>query len=230
MSLKGIFRRTRDSSSDSTDVHYGAVVDTSNDTVIAIGTVGAALLFLSESMMDTMYASEMVVTKNFLRVKDSDPRSYPEWSLDYKKWELKKTNPSTVTEDMRERAVLAAKKVAVISNIIYRINRLRTKIYTGLFFQENIYAEKERQARRLKDANFDERLAAESPYVAQYAEHSNVPLRQAAEEILFQAQLDHEYLAKTEKVRLSLFKKIRLAKTAAETDEIYSAFRNSGIA
>ena len=147
-------------------VRYHAVVDTSDDTLVAIGNHPIALLFLSESLMDTRYVSN-IISDDVLLIKMAGPRAHPEWSWNNSKRAFKKTNPAIITEDMRERAVLAAKKVEAISRIMYWINGLRGKINTGLLFQEAIYAEKERQARSLKDANFDEHQAAEAPYVVQ---------------------------------------------------------------
>jgi len=208
-------------------VPHGIVIDTGDDTLVAIGIFAPALIFLNESMMDTSYEPD-IVSADTPRILRSGPRSYPEWSWDYSQRKFKKTNPSIITEDARECAILAAKKVEAISWVIYSINRHRTKIYTGLYFQDHIYAEKERQALRLKDGGFDERLATEAPYVVQYASDSGISLRQASEEILLQAKLDHEYLAKTEKTRLALFKKIRLAKTSEEVEETISNFRKTG--
>jgi len=223
MSLRDIFNRVYPAAP------HSAVIDTSDDTLIAIGTHQAALRFVNESMMDTLLVPD-IVSRDVLSIKTSGPRSFPEWSWSHSTWKFKKTNPLIITEQMRERAILAEKKVEVISYFMYSINRLRGKLDTGFSFQMMIYTEKERQAQSLREANFDERLAPKIPYVVQYAENSGVSLQQAAEEILFQAQLDHEYLAKTEKVRLALFKKIKLAKTSLELNEIYSTFRKTGIA
>ena len=206
---------------------HHVVVDTGDDTLVAIGTYAPALLFLNESMMDTTYALN-VVSDEIPVIKAVGPRAYPEWSFDGSSRTFRKTNPVVVTDEMRDRAVLAAKKVEAISRVIYWINRLRSKTNTGLVFQAAIYTEKERQARSLKDADFDEHRAASAPYVVQYADDSGISLREAAEEILLQAKLDHEHLARTEKIRLALFKKIRLAKTPEEVEGVLDTFRKTG--
>ncbi len=223
MFLKNIFNRTLGSKPLAL---VSAVIDTSNNTLLAIGSYIPALFFLNEAMLDTEYVPGIVLTNDVHLIIKSGPRSCPEWSWDRSRWTFKKTNPCIIEEWMRERAVLAAKKVETISRAIYRINNLRRKVGTGLLFQEMIYAEKEKQAQSLKDANFDEQFKTAAPYVVQYADYSGVPLRQAAEEILLQARLDHELLAKTEKVRLEIFKKIRLANTAEELEQIIKTFRN----
>ena len=194
---------------------------------MAIGSYPAALVFLNESMLDTIYVAHILPNDDLLRIQSSSVRAYPEWSLDYKKWMFVRTNPEIVTETMRERAAFAAKKVEAISKIIYSINNLRTKIGTGLWFQENIYVEKARESQLLKDAGFAGIDVNAVPYVAQYADDNGISLQQAAEEILLQAQLDREYLAKTERIRLAVFKKIKLARTAEEIRTIMENFRTS---
>lgn len=228
--LRDVLNRARNFALESRPpVLHGAVVDTSDYTLVAIGPYPPALFFLNESVMDTEYVPGIIVTDDVLRIIKSGPRMYPEWSWDNSKRAFKRTNPAIVTENMRERAVLSAKKVEAISYTIYRINRLRAKLRTGFLFQGAIYAEKKRQARYLKDTNFDERGAATCPYVVQYADACRIPLRQAAEEILLQDQLDHEHLAKTEKIRLALSKKIRSAKTVGEIEEALDTFRKTGV-
>ena len=177
-------------------------------------------------MMDTEYVPS-IPSADVLPIIMSGIRAYPEWSWDRRGRAFNKTNPLIITDDMRDRAVLAAKKVEAVGRVIFWINRLRAKTNTGLLFQAAIYAEKERQAVALKDADFDERRDS-APYVVQYADDSGMSLREAAEEILLQARLDHEQLAKTEKLRLALFKKIKRAKTPEEVGEVMDTFRKDG--
>ena len=227
MSLRDIFNRIRNVGVTPRPLipHY-AVIDSSDNTLVAIGTYSPALFFLNESMMDTEYVPG-IPSADVLSVKMSGLRAYPEWSWDRRGRTFKKTNPDIITDDMRDRAVLAAKKVEAVGRVIYWINRLRAKTNTGLLFQAAIYTEKERQALGLKEADFDERRAA-APYVVEYADATGISLREATEEILLQARLDHEQLAKTEKLRLALFRKIRAAKTPEEVGEIVDTFRNEG--
>ena len=210
-------------------VAHCVVVDAGNNTLVAIGTQIPAMMLLRESLMDTVsYVG--VVAPEILQIKESDPQTYPEWSWDFRNRAFSKTNPAIITEGMRERAVLAAKKGEMISRAAYLINRARDKVNPGLFFQETIYATKQKQAQLLKDAGFDETLAGSAPYVVQYADESGMSLRDAAEDILFQAQLFHEHLEKTERVRLALYRKIRRAKTSEELDEIMDRFQREGVA
>ena len=98
---------------------------------------------------------------------------------------------------------------------------------TGLDFQETIYLAKQTQAQRLKDSGYDERLIVESPYVVQYADSIGIPLEQAVSEILLQAKLDHEFLAKTEQIRMQYFTEVKRAKTPQELESILTAFKRA---
>jgi len=228
MPLKNIVSNVRSRFSKRPRAHC-VVIDAGNNTLVAIGTHIPAIVFLRDSLMDTIYDIG-IVSPDVLQIKKSDPRTYPEWSWDFGTRVFTKTNPAIITGGMRERAVLAAKKGEIISRASYVINRGRDKLNSGLFFQETIYATKQKQAQLLKDAGFDQTLAASAPYVVQYADESGMSLQDAAEEILFQAQLFHEHLEKTEKVRLALFRKIKRARTPGELDEIMERFQREGVA
>ena len=223
MSLRDIFKR-RSTERPLSRASCSAVVDTSNDTLIAIGTYAPALLFLNESMMDTLYVPYLIPSDTIEVIRKASLRSRPEWSLNAATRGFKVTNPSIISEDMRDRAVIAAKKVEAFTQLSYWINHFRMKIDTGLFFQTSVYAEKERQARTLKESGFNPDHSDDAPYVTQYADDIGISIQEAAEEILLQARLDHDYLAKTEKLRLSLFRNIKKAKTAQEVDEILGNF------
>ena len=197
-----------------------AVVDAGDRTLVALEEQIATTVFLRDSFMDTVYFVGISVPE-LVEIKASGPRAYPEWSWDPRNKVFTKTNPVIITEQMRERAVLAAKKGEIHSRATWLVNRSRDKLNSGLLLQPRIYGRKQRQARLLKSAGFDPaRVNSSISYVVHWAEESGMTLREAAEDILFQAQLYDEHLEKTEKVRLSLFRKIRRARTPAELDEI----------
>jgi hypothetical protein len=209
-------------------VAHSVVVDAGTNTLVAIGTHIPAMVFLRDCLLDTIY-DVGVVAPEVLKIKAAAPRTYPEWSWDMRTRAFSRTNPAIITDGMRERAVLAAKKGEIITRASYLINRARDKVNMGLLFQETIYAAKQRQAQALKDAAYNEAHAAAVPYVVQYADDSGMSLQDAADDILFQSQLFHEHLEKTEKVRLALFRKIKRAKTTWELDQIMERFQKDGV-
>lgn len=208
--------------------YYDAVIDSSDDTLICIGANHAGLLFLNELLPDTIYVPRIPSTDEIVRILNADPRRWPEWSWDRTHITFKITNFAIISETMRERAALSKSKASAIDAVRYSVNHMRSKINTSLWFQESIYSEKVRQARNVLAGEGDAGRSDSVQYVAQYAEHCGVPLRQAAEEILFQAQLDHNFLAKTEKIRMALDKNIRRAKSSDEIEACLSEFFKDG--
>lgn len=204
-------------------IYLHTVSDASNDTLIAVGRHPAPLVLLFESMLNTIYFSSVPTDPKV--AQSLVPSTCPEWSVNRTKRALYKTNPAAVTSEMRDRCVFAAKKVRAFEQALHSINRHRDRVATGLFMQEMIYAEKEHQAQQFRDANFE---TTPGPYVAQYAEYAGISPQQAAEEILFQAQLDREHLKHTEYTRLRLFGKLKRAATAEELDVIFAEFYEGG--
>lgn len=155
-------------------------------------------------------------------------QQFPEWRWNSRARTFKRTNPANITEDMRRRAEIAQKKMHTILWAMLMINNLRQKVNSGLLLQETIYAEKERQARAFKESAFDESGLSQYPYVIDFSQDASISPREAAEAILFQAQLDHEYLVKNEHIRTRLFTKIRTAATIMDMDAIMAEFLKNG--
>ncbi|MFZ2886928.1 MAG: hypothetical protein WA021_03860 [Minisyncoccia bacterium] len=201
-----------------------AIFDSGSNTLVTIGRYPPALMLLAESLLDTIYVPT-IEAENVEKLLAARPSSYPEWS-----WRggnnFRATNPAIITDEMRKRAVFANKKLAIFAHAIYLMNRLRDKVHTGVHGQEMVYAQKREQAQAVKDVVGDK--AVHAPYVVQHAEDTGLTLLQAADDILFQAQLDAEYLEKTERVRIALFKKIKRAQTARELDEIIRNYYRDG--
>lgn len=198
------------------------IMDTSNETLVAIGHQKPAVSFVSDAMMDTRCIMD-VSFDSMDAINLSRPRSFPEWTWDVNKCIFKKTNPAIITDDMRERAVLATKKIEAVAHVMRKIGKLRRKVETGFPFQNVIYEQKERQAQLLVDTGFSGQSIARAPYVTQYADICGIPVRQAATEILFQAKLNLEHLKNTERIRLIMLKKIRSARTIEEVDGVFGA-------
>ena len=206
---------------------YSILVDSTTLAVLTASYHAPAVVFVSECTMDTAYVSAANVPhadKTLFLIK-ADPEEYPQWTWNYKERAFFETSAETLTDELRALSRLVTAKMKTVSYMIYRINYRRHKVRTGLDFQESIYLTKQMQAQRLKDSDYDERLITESPYVVQYADAIGIPLEQAADEILLQSKLDHEFLAKTEKVRMQYFTAVKRAKTPQELESILAAFK-----
>lgn len=204
------------------------VYDVSNGTVIAITNSVPSANIIIETMLDTGYFHGIISSEAHALLAQ-DPHTYPEYVWDPFKRVFKKTHPDLVTEELRERARFAKKKMDAISFAIAATNNIRQRLRTGVWYQERIYELKEEQARRFKNSGFDEKLLESIPYVRQEAEDRNVSLVEATEDIILHADLFNEFLLRSEQSRLSLFRAIKRAKTDAEVDSAIAKFRLDGI-
>lgn len=207
---------------------YSVIFDVSNNSMIAIMTSIPVANVMVETMLDTGF-NHGIMSQEVGLLSKQDPRTYPEWSWDMQKRVFKKTHPDLVTEDMRERAVLAAKRVEGLVFAINAINNIRQRVRTGTWFQERIYDQKEAQARLFRESGYDEKLLAKIPYVTQDAEERDISIKESTDDIILHADLFNEYLLRSEKARLSLFRAIKRAKSVKEIDAAIATFRIEGI-
>jgi hypothetical protein len=205
--------------------HFSALIDSSNNTLIAVGNNRPAMVFLTDAFMDTEHLPRVERTKATEHLLSLRPETCPEWRWDESTRSFGPTNRLIITDDMRLRAVLAAQKLRDLSYATFWINCLRHRVFKGVVLQDVVYAAKDKQARLLKDANFDVRLVDQAPYVEQYAQACGIPLRQAAEEIILQADLYHDILLKSESLRHEIFDKIKRSKSLEELGAAMRQFR-----
>ena len=129
-----------------------------------------------------------------------------------------------LTDDLRFKSHLAARKVIFLYHMMRSITAARNSLRTGINFQETVYLTKKLQARDFKKSGYDEDSIMEYPYVLQYADLKNLSLRQAADDILFMSRLADDLLAKTELLRLRYWSRVREATHPDELVKIESDF------
>jgi len=165
------------------------------------------------------YRSSLIHDEPFFLAR-SDPEYYPEWEWNKKERRFSARKPDDVTVELRARSRLATAKCRAIAEIINTINTLRQPMRTDMTLQESVYLIKRMQAQAFKDANYDQKMVMEIPYVVQYADLASISFKEAADNILFRAQLDDGYLAKTELLRLKYFDLVREASEPAQIPSI----------
>lgn len=207
---------------------FSIVFDVSNNTIIAITPSVSAANMIVETMLDTNY-THSVHSDELLKLFGEDPKTYPEYSWDLYKRVLKRTLPELVTDELRDRATFARKKIDALIYGIGATNNIRQRLRTGVWFQERVYAIKEEQARAFKNSGYSETLLEKIPYVRQEAEDRSISLVEAAEDIILHADLFNEFLLRSEQGRLSLFRAIKKARTPEEIDAAVEKFRVDGI-
>lgn len=205
---------------------HDSLVDAETNAVLALSSYPATIVFLNGSMIDTKTAVSVQYPNyatSFFLLREK-PEKLPEWSWNQKDRVFVPTSPLALTESLRTKAYLARTKQEAITRIMRQITQARFKVTTGIEFQETVYLTKKQQAQAFKDAGYDESSILQYPYVLQYADFAGMSLKEAADEILFKANLDDEYLASTELLRLKYFSKIRDVTSAEELRPILEEF------
>lgn len=190
---------------------YHALLDSTTYAVIALSRDPAVITFLSEWTRDIRRAWSVnypAYATGFFLI-DVPTSEYPEWTWDVKKRVFSPTRKVALTPALREKAALASAKAWVISSIILNINQSRYSMGTGFHLQETVYMTKRLEAQAFRDSGYNEESITEYPYVLHYADFAHIPLKQAADEILFKAKLDGEHLARSERLRMEYLDRVR---------------------
>jgi len=205
---------------------HSALLDFNTHVVLAISPRVAAIELLSECMADTLHAACVhhpnYVHSSFFAALDAD--EWPRLTWDLRERKFVETPAEMLTDEIRDRSRLAAGKLDVIDKMTDSLNIARYKVRTGIALQEIVYLAKRTQALKFKESQYDDDLMDDCQLVVQYADHANVSLRQAADEILLKAKFDEEILVKTELLRLRYFGKVKEASSVDQLPPIYTEF------
>ncbi len=207
-------------------VNYGALfVGPPTFALLALHPHVAAVAVVADSIPDAQFTPRTSAIDNTgLSLASMDPVRLPEWGYKQKFHAFVRLQPHDVDPSLPARAKLAVARIEAVTQVIAEINWLRTKIGTGLAFQETIYLTKKMQAEKFKLSGYDESMLMSIPYVVQYADLTNVSLREAADSILFNAELDDAFLSKTETLRLRYFDRIKRETESDKIPEIVRQF------
>jgi hypothetical protein len=206
-------------------VPYSALIDASTFALLALSQYPYIVSFLAKSRpleAEQVHGVNWPNYRTNFTLADEHPRAYPSWSWDMDRRRFEPT--ANVTDELRARSILAVVKCRTLAEMTYELSVARYPIWRGLLLQEQVYAAKKQQAQAYRDAGYPDDVLA-YPYVLQYAEFSGLPLRAAADEILFKAQLDDDALLKTEALRLRYFKLVADAAKAEELVALLRGFR-----
>lgn len=207
---------------------YSALIDASTSALLALSTHAYVVSFLAKSQPLEAEQAHGVNWPNYYKsfpLEKADYRTYPNWTWDQNTRLFSPTAENLVTSDLRQRSDLAVRKSAVLREIIYELSVTRYTVWKGPLMQEAIYLTKKMEAEKFRDAGYPEDKILSYPYVLQYADFAGFTMREAADEILFKARLDDEFLAKTELLRLRYFNSIRNAATSDDITRVLTEFR-----
>lgn len=210
--------------------NYSVLLDSATKVVLTVGTDVSAMVFLSECVPDTRYASSVNkpnYVDSFLWLfffESVKPEDYPKWTWDNLTRKFVKTKAGVLNDELLAKSRLAESKRAVIERIMTNLSIARFRSRTGVYRQEWVYADKKAQAEAFKASGYDENTLGEYPYVAQYADYAKTSPRQAADDILFKAKLDEHDIVNTELLRLRYFNLVKNAALPEELNTIMDRF------
>ena len=202
-----------------------ALLDFSSKAILAIDRFPGVIAFLTDCTPHS-FAVFNINIPNYLNespLKDTSPEQYPEWVFDPASRVVKK-NPSPNVDMLRDKSKLAMHKGATILPIMRNIIIARYDSSYGIASQDTIYLSKKLQAILFRDCGYDETRTMEIPYVVQYADYAGIPLKQAADDIVFKAALTDQRLSQTELMRMTYFNKVKKATTEEDLSSILKYF------
>lgn len=137
------------------------------------------------------------------------------WEWIYKPSQMNNNLVHVGNKDVMDRSQFLQQKLWAYYDILGLINYARAKVTPVLNQQDLVYLEKERQARQVRFGITDD-----CQMVKDYAEFENCTLAQAAEQILFKAELARDVYANTERLRMSYLRDLRKSTTLQEIQTI----------
>lgn len=193
------------------ELPYSILVDSATLTVLVASSNPSVITFLAECTPDT----RAVISAQFPKYTRGFPLArvasvaYPEWTWSGKDRTLTHAPSKTISPALRIKSELASAKAPVLAAMMAGINKSRSPAQTGFVLQETIYMIKQFQARAFRDSGYDESRVIEYPFILQYADSAGISPAQAADDILFKAKLDEDYLLRTEGLRLTYVERLR---------------------
>ena len=176
------------------------IITDSEYRVLVVTPERKHLLWLVEAECDCqMYQASGDLSTNELENLKARP-----WEWVYK--------PSLMTNNLvhvggtsvMERSQFLQQKLWVYYDILSLLNYARARVSPVLNQQDMVYLEKERQARLVREGN-----TTDCQMVRDYADFAGCSLIQAADQILFKAELTRDVYANTERLRMTYLRDLR---------------------
>lgn len=205
---------------------HDALIDTETSALLVMSSFSSSITFVHSCTPDT-HQIFGVQYPNYTIAFDlltADGEEFPEWAWDRRTRLFGRTSAVALTEELRQKARLAQTKQLQVLEVMRQLSLARRRISTGVEFQDRVYLAKKLQAESFKASGYDERGALAYPFVLQYAEFAGLPLKDAADEIIFKASLDDQHLANTELLRMRYLRMIGEAQSLADLRTIRTAF------
>jgi len=210
--------------------HYCILIDLVTNAVLTVSETSNAILFLAECIPNTQarfsvnfpnYSNSFFGTFFFM---DIDPENYINWIWDDKTRKLVKIKAENINDDLKAKSRLAKSKQRIVEDVINHLSFSRRENTPTVYLQEFIYVDKRTQALEFKNSGYNENALMKYPYVEQYANLEKITPKQAADDIIFKAEMRSQFLVSTELLRLRYFNLIKKAATTEELKSIFDEF------
>ncbi len=190
---------------------YQPLIVDSDYRVLAVTPERKHLLWLVEGESDC----QLVLGVHELSDADiADLRASP-WKWTYKPSLMQHNIIKADDESVKERSLMLQNKLWAYYEVLNLINYARVRISPVVNQQDLVYLEKERQARLVKNG-----ITEDCQMVRDYADFASCTLVQAAEQILFKAELARDNYANTERLRMQYLRELRKCKTLEEIKQL----------
>lgn len=206
--------------------HFAALLDVTSGALLTLSLERPIIAWLVNNTED-VWPSWGVNYPNYLRafpLANVDPLTFPEWTWVPHARIFTQTPAERLTDRLRHASALAVRKSLALYDMIQAVSTARNMLNTGVLLQETVHLTKRAQAEAYKADGFPDTDRLRYPYVLQYAGALGIPMKDAALEIIFRAQLDDELLARTEATRMKFFGLLKRA-GLHEIDALMVEFR-----
>jgi hypothetical protein len=137
------------------------------------------------------------------------------WEWVYKPSQMSNNLVKTGGTDVMVRSQFLQQKLWAYYDILNLINYARARVSPVVNQQDMVYLEKERQARLVRNG-----ITEDCQMVKDYAEFASCTLTQAADQILFKAELARDSYANTERLRMSYLRDLRKCTSVEEIQTV----------
>ncbi len=204
------------------EIPYHVLCDQETNAVLAMSRRMETIILLNDCTRDTFAVFSVnypnyqnLFWKGFFLASEK-PTDYPRWTWHYSQRIFTKTQEDVLSRNLFERARLINAQRNTIGPMTRILSTDRMSFSKNILYQEAIYSIKKTQATEFKNSGYDEKYIMNYPFIVQYADFANLSIRQATDDIIFQAELYENRLLRNESLRLKYFNSVKNMKEPQE--------------
>ena len=194
---------------------YHILFDQETNAVLTMSRRRDVIISLNDCTKDT-FAAFSVNNPNYRNsfwrgffLASEEPRNYPRWTWNYSRRTCTRTKENVLSRNLFGRSRLIDAQREIIGSMMQILAADRMSFSKNILYQDVIYSLKKNQATEFRNFGYDEKCIMDYPFIVQYADFANLSMRQAADDIIFQAQLYENRLLRNEELRLKYFNAVK---------------------